>query len=53
MRRVELKEGNLVLEEREVLGFIEKLVTPLGTSGKVDCPKRFIGKRAYLIICRK
>lgn len=53
MRKIELKEGNLLLEERGVLGFIEKIVTPLGTSAKVDCPKRFIGKRAYLIICRK
>ena len=53
MRKVELKNDALVLEEKGILGFIEKTVTPFGTSAKVDCPKRFIGKRAYLIICKK
>ncbi len=53
MRKIELKNGTLVLEEKEVLGFIEKRVTPFGTSAKVDCPRRFVGKRAYLIICKK
>ena len=53
MRKIELKNETLVLEDKEILGFIEKHVTPFGTSGKVDCPRRFIGKRAYLIICKK
>ena len=53
MRKIELKNDALVLEEKGILGFIEKTVTPFGTSAKVDCPRRFIGKRAYLIICKK
>ena len=53
MRKIELKSDTLVLEDKEILGFIEKKVTPFGTSAKVDCPKKFIGKRAYLIICKK
>ena len=50
MRKIELKNNELSFSEK-VLGFLEREVTPLGNSGKVDCPKRFIGKRAYLIIC--
>ena len=53
MRTIELKNDILVLEDKEILGFIEKKVTPFGTSAKVDCPRKYIGKRAYLIICKK
>lgn len=53
MRKIELKNDILVLEDKEILGFIEKKVTPFGTSAKVDCPRKYIGKRAYLIICKK
>ncbi|MBI5036871.1 DUF2080 family transposase-associated protein [Candidatus Micrarchaeota archaeon] len=35
-----------------ILGFLERTVTPFGNSAKVDCPKQYIGKRVYLIICR-
>jgi putative transposon-encoded protein len=53
MRKIELKNETLVLEDKEILGFIEKKVTPFGTSAKVDCPRKYVGKRAYLIICKK
>jgi len=51
MRKIKLEKSRLVLQD-EILGFIEKKVTPFGTSAKVDCPKQYIGKRAYLIICK-
>ena len=51
MRTIELENGELRLREDQILGFIEKIVTPFGNSAKVDCPKQYIGKRAYLIIC--
>jgi putative transposon-encoded protein len=53
MRKIILNKGRLVLQEDEVLGFIEKRVTPFGNSAKVDCPKEYIGKRAYIVVCRK
>ena len=53
MRRINLDKGKLTLHEDEVLGFIEKTVTPFGNSAKVDCPKQYIGKRAYLVICKE
>jgi len=48
-----LSRGRLVLREDEILGFIEKTVTPFGKGAKVDCPKEYIGKRAYIVVCRK
>lgn len=51
MRKIELKNGQLSFSD-EVLGYMEREVTAFGNSGKVDCPKRFIGKKAYLIIVK-
>ena len=47
-----MNRGGLVLRENEVLGFIEKRVTPFGNSAKVDCPKEYVGKRAYIVVCK-
>jgi putative transposon-encoded protein len=52
MRKIALNRGKLVLQEDEVLGFIEKRVTRFGNSAKVDCPKEYIGKRAYIVVCK-
>lgn len=49
-RIIELKQGTLILKENNIKGFLERTVNSIGTSGKVDVPKRFIGKRAYVII---
>jgi len=53
MRKIELNKGRLRLEEREIEGFLERVVTPLGTSAKADVPKRYLGKRVYIIITKK
>lgn len=52
MRKITVNKGRLVLQEDEVLGFIEKRVTRFGNSAKVDCPKEYIGKRAYIVVCK-
>jgi len=49
MRIVELNKGNFVLKDK-IEGFLERTVTPIGNSGKVDCPKKFIGRRVYILI---
>lgn len=51
-RMIELKKGKLVLKEDEIEGFLERKVTPFGTSAKADVPKKYIGKRAYVIITK-
>ncbi|MBX8633956.1 MAG: DUF2080 family transposase-associated protein [Thermoplasmata archaeon] len=52
MRTVEVVDGNLRLSD-EVVAVIEKEVTKFGTGAKVDCPRKFLGKRVYLVICEK
>jgi len=53
MRKIVLNRGRLTLVEDQILGFLERTVTPFGNSAKVDCPKEHLGKRAYLIIVKK
>ena len=36
----------------EIEGFLERTVTKFGTSAKIDCPKKFLGKRVYVLVCK-
>jgi len=50
MPRVEIKDGNLTLTEN-VIGFYRKRVTKFGTGAKIDCPKEFLDKTVYVVVC--
>jgi putative transposon-encoded protein len=50
--KVELRREHLHLHD-EVDGFFEKMVTKFGNSAKIDCPKEFIGRKVYVIVCKK
>lgn len=50
MKRVIVDKGKLELHD-EVIGFLQKKVTPYGTGAKVDCLKEYIGYPAYVVIC--
>lgn len=49
MRKIKVIDGKLTLNE-DVEVVYEKIVTPFGNSAKVDCQKKYIGKRAYVIV---
>ena len=49
MKEVSINKNNLIIKDK-ILGFIEGEIKSHGTSGRVNCPKRFIGKRAFIII---
>lgn len=51
-RKLVLSKERLVLTE-EIEGFIQKRVTPFGTGAKVDCPKEFIGRTVYIVVCKE
>lgn len=51
-RRLELNEDKIVLYEDEIEGFLKRTVTPTGTSGKADNPRRYIERRVYVIITK-
>jgi len=49
MKQVKIKKNNLIIKEK-ILGFIDGEIKSHGTSGRVSCPKKFIGKKAFVII---
>ena len=51
-RKIEIKKGTLTLRDEEIEGFLERTVTPIGTSGKADVPRRYLGRRVYVIITK-
>ena len=53
MRIIKLNKGKLFLKEDEVEGFLERVVTPIGTSAKADVPRRYLGRRVYVIVTKK
>jgi putative transposon-encoded protein len=51
-RIIEINKGKLMLTDKKIEGFLERTVNSIGTSAKVDVPKRYIGKRAYVVIVK-
>ena len=49
MRRVKIV-NKTTLTLRGIKCFLEREVKPFGTSGRIDFPKEFIGKKVYVII---
>jgi putative transposon-encoded protein len=51
MRRIQVRQGDLVIKEKvEVL--YEQTITPFGNSAKLGAPKKYVGRRAYVIILK-
>jgi len=53
MRTIKLNKGKLFLKDEKIEGFLERVVTPIGTSAKADVPRKYLGKRVYVIITKK
>lgn len=51
-RKIELEKGKLVLTDAKIEGFLERIVSPIGTSAKADVPRRYLGRRVYVIITK-
>jgi putative transposon-encoded protein len=52
MRKIKISEEEISLSDNVEI-FYEKRITPFGTSAKIDAPKKYIGKRAYVVILKK
>ena len=49
MKRVKIiNKSSLTL--KGIRCFLERVVKPFGTSGRIDFPKEFIGKKVFVII---
>jgi putative transposon-encoded protein len=51
-RKIKFSNEKIELSDN-VEVFYEKTVTAFGTSAKLDAPKKYIGKRAYVVILKK
>jgi len=51
-RKIEIKKGKLILTDSKIECFLERIVNPIGTSAKADVPKRYLGRRVYVIITK-
>ena len=49
MRSVNIKNKELTIKDK-IETLYEKTVTPFGNSAKIDAQKKYIGKRAFVII---
>ncbi len=50
--KLELSEEKLVLSE-DVENIIRKKVAPIGNGAHVTCPKEYLGKTVYLVVCKE
>lgn len=50
--KVEL-DGKKLLISEEVEDIFRKEVTPIGNGAKVGCPKKHVGKTAYVVVCKE
>ena len=49
MKRVILvRKTSLTL--KGIKGFLERVVKPFGTSGRIDFPKEFIGRKVFVVV---
>ena len=49
MRQIQIKTGDLTIKEKVIVVY-ERTITPFGNSAKLDAQKKYIGKRAYVIV---
>jgi putative transposon-encoded protein len=42
----------MTLKDNDVEGILERAVTRQGTSAKADVPRRYLGRKVYVIITR-
>jgi len=52
MRKVKIIEKSSITL-KGIKCFLEREVKPFGTSGRIDFPKEFIGKKVYVIIANE
>ena len=49
-QKIRIKRLSFLLEH-EAIGFFEKYVTKFGNGAKIDCPKEYLGKKVYVLVC--
>jgi len=53
MRKVNVNGNKLEVMDDKIETLFQKKVTRFGNGAKVDCPKKYIGAEAYVIVRKK
>lgn len=51
-RKVFVLNNSMTLKDDDIEGILERTVTKQGTSAKADVPRRYLGRRVYVIVTR-
>lgn len=51
-RKIFVLNNSMILNDDDIDGILERPVTKQGTSAKADVPRRYLGRRVYVIITR-
>ncbi len=51
-RKIFVLDHGLTLTDDQIEGILERTVTKQGTSAKADVPRRYLGKRVYVVITK-
>jgi putative transposon-encoded protein len=51
-RKIFVLNNSMTLKDDEIEGILERTVTKQGTSAKADVPRRYLGRRVYVIITK-
>ncbi|MEK6872266.1 MAG: DUF2080 family transposase-associated protein [Nanoarchaeota archaeon] len=49
-RKIEVTNQEFKLTEKKVTIVLERTITPFGNSAKADVPRKYVNKRAYVVI---
>lgn len=52
MRTIKIKNNELEIKDK-IETLFEKQITTFGNGAKIDCPKKYLGKKAIVIIRTK
>jgi putative transposon-encoded protein len=52
MRRVEVEGGKFTLSDDQVEIVYEEKVTRFGHGAKIGCPRKYLGRRVYVVVLR-
>ena len=51
-RKLDVKLNTLTLTDNKIDQILDRVVTPFGNSAKASVPKKYIGKRVYVIVTK-
>ena len=52
MKKIKINYSNDI-SVKNICGYFEHKVTKFGTGAKIDCPKKYLGKKVIILVCKE